>query len=150
MDLDRGTLAKIDRSVLSRLDHDERYRMVRVPVSEAVWSAWRRYCDAIGISMGRAISILIEQELRTVINQGGEEPVFSAEVENRLGERQAALDKREHVLKERERWLSESERRIRARREPGRLPADVGKVGRNDRCPCRSGLKYKRCHGSVS
>ena len=148
MDLDRGTLAKIDRSVLSRLDHGKRYRMVRVPVSEAVWSAWRRYCAAIGISMGRAISTLIEQDLRTVINQGGEEPVFSAEVENRLGERQAALDKREHVLKERERWLRESERRIRARREPGGLPADVAKVGRNDRCPCESGLKYKRCHGA--
>ncbi len=147
MDLDRGTLAKIDRSVLSRLGHDERYRMVRVPVSEAVWSAWRRYCDAIGISMGRAISTLIEQELRTVVNQRGEEPVFLTDVENRLGERQAALDKREHVLKERERWLRESERRIRAWREPERLPADVGKVGRNDRCPCGSGLKYKRCHG---
>lgn len=25
----------------------------------------------------------------------------------------------------------------------------VGKVGRNDPCPCGSGLKYKRCHGSV-
>lgn len=22
-----------------------------------------------------------------------------------------------------------------------------GKVGRNDPCPCGSGLKYKRCHG---
>ena len=25
--------------------------------------------------------------------------------------------------------------------------APVGKVGRNDPCPCGSGLKYKRCHG---
>ena len=23
------------------------------------------------------------------------------------------------------------------------------KVGRNERCPCRSGLKYKHCHGLV-
>ncbi|MDP6101823.1 MAG: SEC-C metal-binding domain-containing protein [Dehalococcoidia bacterium] len=22
-----------------------------------------------------------------------------------------------------------------------------GKVGRNDKCPCGSGKKYKRCHG---
>ena len=22
-----------------------------------------------------------------------------------------------------------------------------GKVGRNDQCPCNSGLKYKKCHG---
>jgi hypothetical protein len=25
----------------------------------------------------------------------------------------------------------------------------MSKVGRNDDCPCGSGLKYKRCHGSV-
>jgi len=40
----------------------------------------------------------------------------------------------------------------------GRAPAEVmsryapskirGKVGRNDPCPCGSGLKYKRCHGA--
>ncbi len=148
MDLDRGALVKIDRRVLSGLDHDEHYQMVRVPVSEAVWSTWRRYCDAIGISMGRAISSLIEQELRTVIDQGGEQPVFLTEAENRLGERQAALDKREHVLGERERWLRESERRIRATPGSRLIPADVAKVGRNDRCPCGSGLKYKRCHGA--
>ena len=23
----------------------------------------------------------------------------------------------------------------------------TGKIGRNERCPCGSGLKYKRCHG---
>lgn len=27
--------------------------------------------------------------------------------------------------------------------------AHAGKVGRNDLCPCGSGLNYKRCHGSV-
>jgi hypothetical protein len=26
-------------------------------------------------------------------------------------------------------------------------PVGIPRVGRNDRCPCRSGLKYKRCHG---
>jgi SEC-C motif len=25
----------------------------------------------------------------------------------------------------------------------------MAKIGRNDACPCGSGLKYKRCHGSV-
>jgi uncharacterized protein YecA (UPF0149 family) len=25
----------------------------------------------------------------------------------------------------------------------------VGKVGRNDPCPCGSGRKYKKCHGKV-
>jgi preprotein translocase subunit SecA len=30
-------------------------------------------------------------------------------------------------------------------REPVRNP---NKVGRNDRCPCGSGKKFKQCHGS--
>ena len=30
------------------------------------------------------------------------------------------------------------------------LPASWGKVGRNERCPCGSGLKYKHCHGKVA
>ncbi|MEX0865400.1 MAG: SEC-C metal-binding domain-containing protein [Acidimicrobiia bacterium] len=29
-----------------------------------------------------------------------------------------------------------------------RVPVgSVPRVGRNEPCPCRSGLKYKRCHG---
>jgi uncharacterized protein len=63
-------------------------------------------------------------------------PLFLAEVEDRLSER--------------ERWLIESERRIRRTPEPPLIPVDVAKVGRNDPCPCGSGLKYKRCHGSWS
>ncbi len=50
--------------------------------------------------------------------------------------------------------------RIRSARDVGELselPADMpslepafggGKVGRNDPCPCGSGKKFKRCHGS--
>ena len=26
---------------------------------------------------------------------------------------------------------------------------DAGKVGRNARCPCGSGKKFKKCHGGV-
>jgi hypothetical protein len=47
--LDRGTLANLDRRMLSGLDQDERSQMVRVPVSPAKWSTWRRYCSAAGI-----------------------------------------------------------------------------------------------------
>ena len=25
---------------------------------------------------------------------------------------------------------------------------DRGKIGRNEKCPCGSGRKYKRCHGT--
>lgn len=30
-----------------------------------------------------------------------------------------------------------------------RTPASFPKVGRNDPCPCGSGLKFKRCHGGA-
>ncbi len=36
-----------------------------------------------------------------------------------------------------------------AQAEPGLIPGVVlGDVGRNDPCPCGSGQKFKRCHGS--
>jgi hypothetical protein len=63
MDLDRGALARVDRKLLAGLGQHETYRMVRVPVAPAKWSTWRRYCDAAGISMGRAIVTLIDREL---------------------------------------------------------------------------------------
>jgi uncharacterized protein YecA (UPF0149 family) len=31
--------------------------------------------------------------------------------------------------------------------KPKPFKRSVPKVGRNDPCPCGSGLKYKRCHG---
>lgn len=147
-DLTPDGLARVDRSLLSGLGHDERYRMVRVPVSEALWSTWRRYCDALGISMGRALAALIEHELRSVVDCPDGQPVFLAELEDGLGERQAALDTREQSLEVRERWLKENERRRRLDPSRPRPAGGVGKVGRNDPCPCRSGLKYKRCCGS--
>ena len=36
MALDRGTLAKIDRSILSELDHGQGVQLVKVPLSDAV------------------------------------------------------------------------------------------------------------------
>ena len=141
MDLDRGRLGAIDRKVFAGLGHDERYWMVRVPVSEAVWSMWRRYCQAVGVSMGRGIAGLIANELGTVADpdaDGGS--VFAAEMQRRLVVRAEELDVRERSLRA-------SERRLRARATPFASSAH-GKVGRNEPCPCGSGFKYKRCHGT--
>ena len=33
--------------------------------------------------------------------------------------------------------------------EKNQLKSDFKKVGRNDKCPCGSGKKYKYCHGNV-
>ena len=150
MDLGRGTLARIDRRILSDLDSDVVYRMVRVPVAGAVWSTWKRYCDAAGISMGRAITGLVEHELGTVVGQD-DGSVFGVEVERRLATRTEGLDARDRRLTDRERALRAGEERLRTEERLFRVEqsplASSSKVGRNERCPCGSGLKYKHCHG---
>jgi hypothetical protein len=37
-----------------------------MPVFDVVWSTWRRYCDAIGFTMGEGVVGLISHELETV------------------------------------------------------------------------------------
>ena len=67
MALDRATLAKIDRRVFAELAHDPGVQAVKVPMSDAMWSTWRRYCDAIGLTMGQGVAGLIAHELETVV-----------------------------------------------------------------------------------
>ena len=164
MDLDRGTLARLDRRLLARLGRDERFQMVRVPVTPAFWATWKRYCDTAGVSMGRAIAAFIDHELATVLDdsKGAAPSVFEEQAQQRLADREAALTKRQSELAEAEermrRWsehLREQEREIEARER--RLEAATRlsdepahartKIGRNERCPCGSGFKYKQCHG---
>jgi hypothetical protein len=121
--------------------------MVRVPVSEAMWSTWRRYCQALGVSMGRAVAGLVVHELGAVTDpDAGGGTVYAAEMQRWFVTRAEGLDARERRLDTRERTLRASERRLRARATPLGSPVAV-KVGRNEPCPCGSGFKYKRCHG---
>jgi len=164
MDLDRGVLARIDRKLSAGLGQDETYRMVRVPATAAKWATWKRYCDSAGISMGRAIAALIDRELAGVFGDrsGDHPPVFAEQVEEELARRQEQVDRREekaagveerlrawseHLL----RWegeLAVRERRVEFALKVAAQPTEVAtKVGRNERCPCGSGLKYKHCHG---
>jgi hypothetical protein len=99
-------------------------------------------------SRGRAIAVLVEHELRSVVGESDAEPVFLDEFENGLAERQRSLDARERGLMERERWLGESDRRVRTACVSLPPSADIARVGRNDPCSCGSGLKHKRCHGA--
>jgi hypothetical protein len=143
-DLDRSTLARIDRRVFSGLEHDEAWQMVRVPAAEAMWSAWKRYCDSLGVSMGRGIAALIQSELHSVVGDRGEGPLFLPELEAELTRKQRMLDARERNLETREQRL-----RTMNQRQPAAPAPTLGlvKVGRNDPCPCGSRMKYKRCHG---
>jgi len=69
--LDAGTLTRIDWRLFAELDHTgRRDDTVEVPVSDAVWSAWWRYCEAIGLSMGERVAGLIAHELDTGVSDG--------------------------------------------------------------------------------
>lgn len=164
MDLDRGTLARIDRKLLAGLGQDEAFRMVRVPVTTAKWSTWRRYCDAAGISMGRAMVTLIDRELASVFGAsiGDDLPVFGQQTEEELASREAEVAARESeldaVADRLRRWsdrLRSLEDKLESRDQRAEVASKLAarpdmsrtKVGRNERCPCGSGLKYKQCHG---
>lgn len=166
MDLSRGTLARLDRKLLAEFDQDEQFRMVRVPVSEAKWSTWKRYCDSAGVSMGRAISAMIDHELAGVIGDSAGElpPMFTPKAEEELARREDQVARREQYVtaaddrlgawyEHLQRWEGELEAREHRAELGARMSAGLDgapiKVGRNERCPCLSGLKYKRCHGVV-
>ena len=155
MALDRGTLSRIDRRVFAVLAHATGVQAVKVPVSDAVWSTWRRYCEAIGVSMGAGVAGLIAHELETVVGDAGDvSDVFAEQVARQAGERASRLDARERELearaerlRDKEVHLAAWEHRIRTQRMSGAPDREVTKVGRNERCPCGSGRKYKHCHG---
>jgi len=155
MALDRGTLSRIDRRVFAELAHAAGVQAVKVPVSDAVWSVWRRYCEAVGLSMGEGVAGLIAHELETVVGDEGDAgDVFAEQVVRQVGERASRLDARERELdtraerlRNKEAHLAAWEHRIRTQRMSGAPDRAVTKVGRNERCPCGSGMKYKHCHG---
>ena len=163
MELDRGTLARVDRKLLAGLKQEETFVMVRVPVTGAKWSTWKRYCDAAGISMGRAIVSLINRELVGVFGEstGDQIPVFEERARGELMAREGGLAARERKVELSEerlrRWaerlrvadreLEAREQRIQLASRPPRLSTQANFVpGRNERCPCGSGFKYKHCH----
>jgi hypothetical protein len=164
MDIERGVLARIDRKLLAGLGQNETYRMVRVPVTASKWSTWKRYCDSAGISMGRAIAAMIDRELMAVFSDsaGDSSPVFAEQAEAELAKRQeqvarremyaTAVEGRSRAWDERlRRWEGELEAREQraefAAKMSGRTRETPTRVGRNERCPCGSKLKYKHCHG---
>ena len=148
----------------SELRHTATTQAVKVPLSDAVWSTWRRYCEAIGLTMGEGIAGLIDHELGTVVGEttGADDPVFAGRDEQQIVAREEAFAIRERDLKARMELLRGREKRLRSREgELRALEQQVraaasqtprpterrDKVGRNERCPCGSGLKYKHCHG---
>jgi preprotein translocase subunit SecA len=114
--------------------------------------------------MGRAIIALIDRELVSVFGETSDSqvPVFAAEADEELTRREAAVADREGRVGGEEHRLREWGERLRVwedelqRREQqtefvaklaARSRATNSKIGRNERCPCGSGLKFKHCHG---
>jgi preprotein translocase subunit SecA len=88
--------------------------------------------------------------------------VFARRVQDHLAEREVELASRKAELEEDEerlrRWsehlgdregeVEVGECRLEAVKRLAAQPAEArAKTGRNERCPCGSGLKYKHCHG---
>lgn len=154
MALDRGRLARIDRRLYAEVDDSVGSQMVRVRISDAAWSSWRRYCELLGLSMGEAIAELIGAELTSVVDAEGRtvaeivEEILQ-ETEDRwssLDARQRKLDAQADALNRKERALMEWEQTLRAMARAS-VPNAAATTRRNEPCPCGSGVKYKRCHG---
>ena len=95
-------------------------------------------------------------------DQTDEHPaVFAAQAEEELARRQQQVARREEkaaaVEKRLSAWddqlrrweveLEARERRVEFAANLTAQPEEVAtRVGRNERCPCGSGLKYKHCH----
>ncbi len=167
MTLDRGKLANVDRRLLAELDRTESWQVVKVPISEAGWSTWKRYCDVVGLSMGRAISALIHAELSSVVDEDVEARSEAiAERERLLDEREDELNRREERLDRRTRQADRRPSQAELERMAAELePDDPGwssestvasepdlavfkGVGRNELCPCGSKRKFKSCHSN--
>lgn len=104
------------------------------------------------VTMGQAVAGLISHELATVVGDASEGHVFDLQRasqersdrqdarERELNDRASQLQRIEGLLSQRESWLQRKSAAASGART-------VMKVGRNEPCPCGSGLKYKRCHG---
>jgi len=153
MTLNRQTLAKIDKQILSQMDHDEGVQLVKVPVSEAVWSTWRRYCETVGIPMGRALAVLLNQELASLVDEDLDRTgTMLGEREALVAAGEAAVAGREREAATREKALAIREQRLAAQSKASAPPpiAPVSKLGRNESCWCGSGKKFKYCHGRTA
>ena len=102
--------------------------------------------------MGAGIARLVCEELETVVDgEGTTAAQFADQIAEKAQERSVQLDARQRGLEAQAEGLRRKEERLRAWEQKLRTPqtaaARIVKVGRNERCPCGSGLKYKHCHG---
>jgi uncharacterized protein YchJ len=170
MTLSRHVLRNIDDALRIEFGQETGEWMAKVPISGAIKVVWQRYCQAVGVGMGEGVALLILHELASIAGEDAET------LAHRLEGRETEMKARAHELTDREKECSERERgllvreanvegrekRVAARERNIALVeerrAQQGlqssgrssrKLGRNEACWCRSGKKYKYCHGAV-
>ncbi len=171
MGLEPRILAKIDNRLRSELKSRKSSLTARVPVSEAQWAVWKRYCDMVGVSVGGGLAVLVDHELALVVEEevetltesvkAREAAVTAREIE--LADREQAVARRERAcefwerqLEAKRRRLDQQQQQLESQRQAfemmtvasqPRTPIRArSKPGRNDLCWCDSGKKYKHCH----
>lgn len=172
MDLSRQILRNVDDRLRSELDQEKGEWMVKVPVSGATRDVWRRYCETVGVHMGEGLALLLHQELASIadvdleairerfIKREADLEARTAELSGREQEvehREREVEIKERMLASREQRLNVMEQALKTRRKDLELMASrssssgatvraTRKLGRNERCWCESGKKYKNCH----
>ena len=173
--LSRRVLSRIDTRLRSQLDEEKGEWLVKVPASPAVRAVWKRYCDSVGLPMGHGLAVLLHNELASIVDEDLDslsDRLHARETEmdvraQELKAREKELDQRDGVLFRREADLEDREKLVAAREHNVALVEQnlaqrlrgatrtqvIGgskpKVGRNEPCWCKSGKKYKHCHGAA-
>ncbi len=100
MDIARGALAKIDRQLLAGMEHDQASRMVRVPVSDAMWplgsataSPWASPWDVASPNSSHMnSSSQLQPRISPVPSPMKSNPVSCTDLKNSTAERNASTN----------------------------------------------------------
>ena len=170
MTLNRQVLRRIDDRLRSESDQETGEWMAKVPISGATKAVWQRYCQASGVHMGQGVAMLIHHELASLVDvdldtlgnrlkarqtELEDRALALAEAEEELERRQRDVEVREARVRQRERDLKKREADIavgeRLRAQPPDTPTQSAgrRTGRNEPCWCKSGKKFKYCHGAA-
>jgi hypothetical protein len=172
MTLNRQILRKIDDRLRSESDQETGEWMAKVPISGATKAVWQRYCQGVGVHMGQGVAILIHHELASVVDvdletlgdllkerqtESDDRASALAKAEEEIVRRQQDLEARGAKVRERERGVKKREANVAVaeRRLAEQVRSDsptqpiAMKPGRNEPCWCKSGKKYKYCHGAA-
>ena len=169
-----GTANKAYDDKIAHIDHDQFMQFERGMLLQSIDTSWREHLASLdylrqGIHLrsyaqkqpkqeykreafelfGQMLDSVKNEVTRILMNvriQSPEEAAAAAEETQRRNQELARQAQGEH-----RELLADGSTLTEAQAAAAALPADqIPQVGRNDPCPCGSGLKYKACHGRLS